>query len=96
MENLTAYITRLLKDSGADLVGIGDLRGLPAEIRQGLPVGISVAVAYPAEVIVGIAALPTQEYSDWYDTLNARLEEIVTLGEAKLIKMGYKAYAQTV
>jgi epoxyqueuosine reductase QueG len=60
-----------------------------------LPVGISVAVAYPAEVINGIGTLPTQEYSNWYDTLNTRLEDIVILGEAKLTDLGYIAYAQT-
>jgi epoxyqueuosine reductase QueG len=60
-----------------------------------LPIGISVAVVYPKEVIQGISELPTQEYHDWRDKLNERLDIIVTRGAEMLRSMGYKAVAQT-
>jgi len=80
---------------GADIVGFGDLGELPADVRGGLLVGISVAVVYPPEVIRGIAELPTQEYREWYDKLNERLDMIVRRGAELLRDMGYKAIAQT-
>lgn len=61
MNDLNQHITTELLQRGADIVGFGNLEELPNEIHEGLPVGISVAVAYPAAVIRGIAVLPTQE-----------------------------------
>jgi len=86
--------TELLR-LGADIVEFGDLGELPADVRDGLPFGISVAVVYPPEVIRGIAELPTQEYRLWYDRLNERLDMIVTRGAELLRDKGYKAIAQT-
>ena len=42
-------IEKLLRDMGAVLVGFADLRALPEEVRQGLPYGISFAVAVVAD-----------------------------------------------
>lgn len=92
---LTQHITKELLDNGADIVGVGDLTELPPEERKGLPYGISVAVRYPSKVIRGIAHLPTQEYCDWYNLLNERLDALVTLGAEKLRSLGYNACAQT-
>ena len=50
---------------------------------------------YPEGVIRGIAELPTQEYREWYDKLNERLDAIVTCGADMLRDMGYVAIAQT-
>lgn len=80
---------------GADLVGIGDLSGLPPSQRQGLPFGVSVAVKYPKEVIQGISELPTPEYKLWYDRLNQRLDELVIAGAAFLQDRGHHAVANT-
>ena len=57
MNDLTSQIKNELLCHGADLVGIGDLSELPPDVRENLPVGISVAVKYPADVIRGIADL---------------------------------------
>jgi len=95
MNNLTARIRTELKRLGADVVGFGALDGLPESVREGLPVGVSVAVIYPKEVIRGITDLPTQEYRNWYDKLNERLDSIVTLGAKTLQDTGYKAVAKT-
>ena len=92
---LTEHLEGELRRCGADLVGIGDLRELPPDVRGGLPVGICVAVKYPKEVIRGIAALPTPEYRDWYHRLNGRLDTLVTWGAQALQAFGYEAVAQT-
>lgn len=84
-----------LQHLGADIVGFGDLGELPEDVRDGLPVGISVAVVYPREVIRGISDLPTQEYHEWYDRLNVQLDTIVTRGAKLLQGLGYRAVAQT-
>ena len=80
---------------GADIIGFGDLSEIPYDKRSGMPVGISVAVAYPPEIIRGISVLPTQEYREWYDRLNERLDDIVTRGAEMIKDLGYQAIAQT-
>ncbi|MDR0905471.1 MAG: epoxyqueuosine reductase, partial [Oscillospiraceae bacterium] len=95
MSDLTDKIRAELTRLGADIIGFGDLRELPPEVRGNLPVGISVAVKYPADVIRGISALPTRDYCDWYDKLNERLDAIVTQGAELLQSLGYSAIAQT-
>ena len=95
MNELTSKIKNELLQLGTDIVGFGSLGELPDDVREGLPVGISIAVAYPPEVIRGIAELPTKEYREWYDRLNERLDLIVSRGAELLIEMGYKAIAQT-
>lgn len=93
--NLTLHIKTELLRLGADIVGFGNLDELPEDVREGLPVGISVAAAYPKEVIRGISDLPTQEYREWYDRLNEKLDAIVIQGASFLQEMGYKAVAQS-
>ena len=95
MNNLSEEMKAELLRFGADIAGFGDLSELPEELREGLPVGICVAVAYPGEVIRGIAELPTLEYREWYDKLNERLDMIVTRGAEALCEKGYRAIAQT-
>ena len=95
MNGLTSKIKYDLLRLGADIVGFGSLGELPDDVREGLPVGISIAIAYPPEVIRGISELPTQEYREWYDKLNERLDMIVSRGAESLSEMGYKAIAQT-
>jgi epoxyqueuosine reductase QueG len=57
--------------------------------------GSALPVVYPKEVIQGISELPTQEYRDWYDKLNEKLDIIVTHGAEMLRNMGYKAVDQS-
>lgn len=95
MNSLTKHIKDELTRHGADLVGVGDLTGLPDAVRNGLPIGICVAVKYPKEVICGITELPTQEYHNWYNMLNERLDSLVTFGAETLQRMGYEAIAKT-
>lgn len=95
MTNLTGFIKDELLCHGADLVGFGDLTELPLEKRCNMPVGISVAVRYPKEVIKGILELPTKEYYDQYNLLNKKLDMLVTLGAEALQMLGYEAIAQS-
>ena len=93
--DLTHQIKSRLSHLGADIVGFGDLRELPDDVREGLPVGICVGVAFPKNVIRGIAMLPTHEYCEWYNLLNERLDAIVKEGAVLLRDMGYTAIAKT-
>jgi len=95
MDNLTDFIKGEMVRHGADLVGFGDLTGLPPDIRENLPAGICVAVKYPGEVIRGIADLPTPEYRDYYNQLNRRLDTLVQLGAKALQAKGYAGVAMT-
>ncbi|MCI9452892.1 MAG: epoxyqueuosine reductase [Dorea sp.] len=92
---LTRELKELLRAEGADLAGVGDLTEVPENMRHGLSVGISVAVKYPKEIIRGISELPTQEYRNWYGSLNEQLDRIVTAGADFLTKKGYQAIAKT-
>ena len=95
MCSLTDALKEKLFYHGADLVGIGNLSELPTEVRNNMPIGICVAVRYPADVIRGIADLPTGEYNQWYNKLNQHLDELVTLGSEFLQTQGYVAIPQT-
>ena len=95
MTDLNSKIKAELLSLGANIVGFGSLDELPGETREDMPVGVSIAVVYPKEVILGISELPTLEYKEWYDRLNERLDMIVTCGAETLRNMGYKAVAKT-
>ena len=95
MNSIDEEIKSKLLHYGADIVGFGSLEQLPDNVREGLPIGIIVAIAYPKEVICGISQYPTQEYCDWYHKLNDKLDMLVTKGAALLRDKGYKAVAQS-
>ena len=95
MNGLSYELKKELLRLGADIVGYGNLEELPVNVREGLPVGVSIAVAYPPPVIRGIAELPTQDYREWYDRLNERLDMLVSFGADFLRANGYKAIAKT-
>jgi epoxyqueuosine reductase QueG len=95
MNTLNETLTAELTARGAEIVGFGSLTELPPETREGMPVGICVAVKYPESVIRGIAELPTAEYFDWYNRLNERLDALVTYGAELLRGLGHTAFAQT-
>lgn len=95
MENLTFQLKEELIRLGADLVGIGDITILPADVRINMTYGIAVAVAIDPNVINGIENGPTLEYYDSYNNLNIKLDEIVSLGAQYIQSLGYDAIAQT-
>lgn len=95
MNGLSKEVFDQLIQLGADIVGFGDLSELDHDLHDGFSVAISVAVAYPPEVIRGISELPTPEYGKWFDELNRKLKKIIVGGEAFLKEKGYDAKAQT-
>jgi epoxyqueuosine reductase len=84
-------LIRILTDHGAALVGFADLTVLSSEARQGLPRGVSIAVALGPVIVAGIAAGPTAAYHAEYNRANALLDDLARRGAAYLIERGYAA-----
>jgi len=80
-----------LRAQGASLVKFADLRGLPADVRDGLPFGISVGVALDPRIVAQISDGPTRDYSDLYDRVNALLDSIGRAAVELLARSGAKA-----
>ena len=89
---LTQELKDLLYEQGAALVGIGDMRQVEA---CPYPVGISVTIPLLVHITLDLQKAPTKEYYDMYYTLNRKLNEVVSAGEAFLVSRGYRAWAQT-
>lgn len=101
-----------LFEQGASLVGFAKVQGLyskcdmisptitDSENKQfeipEYPMGISIAVAIPKEVIKGITIQPTMEYYNTYISLNKQLDTLAEFCEQYIQSLGYRAYAQTV
>ena len=90
--NVTEELKQLLLDSGAKLVGVGDMSGVAG---CDYPVGVSVAIPLPKDLVEQLKTAPTEEYYHMYYALNKKLNEIVSAGEEFLKSKGYNAYAQT-
>ncbi|MDR1712613.1 MAG: 4Fe-4S dicluster domain-containing protein [Coriobacteriales bacterium] len=95
MSKLDELLCELLQEAGAVLVGFGDLHEVPSEDRLGLPFGVSVAIAYEPDTILGIADGPTQRYWQQYSELNERLDAMVIQAAEWLQDQGYQAVPQT-
>ena len=67
----------LLREKGAALMGVADLRGIVAGELQ---LGVSVAIPVPAEIVRDLQTAPTLAYLEAYAALNAQLNDIVTSG----------------
>jgi epoxyqueuosine reductase QueG len=93
--NITVQLEAELHRHGADLVGFGDLSDLPPEIRQGLPVGVSIALKFPKDIIRDIHYLPTKEYNDHNTSMNEKLNTLAELGTGFLHENGFAAFPQT-
>lgn len=89
---LKAGLLALLREQGAALCGVGDLRGC---VDDALTTGISVALPVPAGIVRDLRTAPTLEYNAAYHDLNARLNALVQAGAAYLTAHGYRAAAVT-
>jgi len=89
MHNLNGLLRDELLCHGADLVGFGNLSALPTEVREGLPVGVCIAVKYPKEEFV------SRYNHDCDNALRERLDALVTFGAKRLQSLGYRAVAKT-
>ena len=105
-------LKELLVQKGASLVGYGKIEGLYSKCDLSIPstvdsekeyfeipeypIGISIAVAIPKDIIKGISENPTMDYYNAYYDINQKLDCLANFCEEYLIKLGYSAYAQTV
>ena len=93
-----------LMDRGASLVGFAQIEGLynmdesasGAEPRPMPPMGVSIALAIPREVVLGIRERPTPAYENAYHILNDKLDALATYCAKALQQLGYFALPQTV
>lgn len=96
LNNLNTY----LKDNGASLVGFADIDGLynvnDGTAVKSYPRGVSIAVAIPRDIILGISQAPTMDYYHAYNSINAKLDSLAELCQKYLESLGHNAYAQTV
>lgn len=64
----------LLLSNGANMVGIADLHGIAPDVRDGFPIGISIAVALHPQIIFKIKNGPTKQYFAEYERANNLLD----------------------
>lgn len=104
-------LEQMLLKNGASMVGFAELKGLYAEVDRSVeqtveeekiravphyPAGISIALAYPKNIIRGIDKAPTMEYHDAYHELNRKLDELAVLCARYIEASGYHAHPQLV
>ena len=73
---LFAELERDLTVRGAAFLSCADLRQLPEEGRQGLPVGICIGVRLDPSIVAGITGGPTPEYAGEYLRANELLQSL--------------------
>lgn len=92
-DRLKESLFEVLKEAGAALCGAASLEGVPN--TDGFPVGVSVAVCLPPDVVRNLATAPTETYGKTYRDVNQCLDSIILAGEAFLRSQGYGAKAMT-
>ncbi|MDX1358969.1 MAG: epoxyqueuosine reductase, partial [Clostridia bacterium] len=80
---------------GADKVGFADLRKTPSGKRDGMPFGISIAVALDPKLVNDISNGPTVEYHYEYKRINDRLNDLAEKTAQCIKAKGFSAVAQT-
>ncbi len=91
---LMTRLADILTATGAAIVNAGDIRCLPAELRQSMPVGICVGVALQPQIIRGIVAGPTPAYYEEYVAVNDRVSALAHDAAVLLRDAGHTAFAQ--
>jgi epoxyqueuosine reductase len=93
MEDLNEGLEKHLLSRGASLVGFADLHEINPESRDGLPYGVSIAIALDPEAMSEIIEGPTKRYYEEYRRLNLLLDEMGQSTEDYLKAKGYNAVA---
>jgi len=88
---IAEQLGQLLTVRGAAIVACADLSPLPADVRGGLPRGVSIGVPLTPEIIAEIGKGPTVEYAGEYDRVNALLNELCEACAEFLIEAGHQA-----
>jgi epoxyqueuosine reductase len=95
MEDLNSRIKEQLLDKGASLVGFADLSEIPADKRNNMLYGISIAVALTPSIVRGIKDGPTKEYLEEYKRVNEKLDNLVKYAGFLINESGYEAVIKT-
>ena len=91
MDDATSDLRERILALGATLVGFADMEGvLEGELAR-WPRAISIALAFPDEVIEPIAKGPTLEYFEAYNHFNERLNEIAAQTVQFIRNLDYQA-----
>ncbi|WP_298522951.1 4Fe-4S double cluster binding domain-containing protein [uncultured Methanobrevibacter sp.] len=91
--NISIELRNYLLENCANEVGFADITSFTP--KNGLNNGIVFYMVYSKETIRNMENAPTKAYSQEYDSLNLRLDELAMKCEKFLMKNGYQAYAQT-
>jgi len=94
MPNLNDELTTFLKNRGASLVGFAGLKEIKPDARDGLPYGVSIAVALDPQIMSGIITGPNFAYHAEYKIVNALLDYLEQSAVHFLVKKGFKAKAR--
>ena len=91
MDETTSGLRQRILALGATLVGFADMEGVLEGEFACWPRAISIALAFPGEVISRIAKGPTLEYYRAYNQFNERLNEIAAQTVTLIHTLGYRA-----
>jgi len=92
MKNLKNEIFKILKESGAELMGVADLSDVS---ESPCPVGICYMMPVPKHIIKDLLAAPTKEYHRMYIDYNGKLNDMGEAAAKLLQERGYNAIANT-
>jgi len=81
----------LLGSHGADIIGFADLREIAPEIRDGLPFGVSIAIALNPQIVSEIQEGPTKQYYAEYERVNQLLDSLGRQAVRFLEERGHRA-----
>lgn len=90
---ISSRLSEALVAERASLVGYADLSGLPASVRQSLPLGISIAVALDPSIVATIRTGPNRRYYAEYLRANRDLARLGRAAANVLKEHGYRAVA---
>ncbi|MBS3943729.1 MAG: epoxyqueuosine reductase [Dethiobacter sp.] len=88
---MQSELSEILLREGASLVGFADLRGLPAQGRQGLDYGLSIAVTLDPQIINTISGGPNHPYHQEYKRANTLLANLSRRAADFLADQGFRA-----
>ena len=91
MSDATSVLRQRILALGATLVGFADMEGVLEGEFARWPRAISIALAFPDEVIDPVAEGPTPEYFRAYNRLNERLNDIAAQTARLIGALGYQA-----
>lgn len=109
---MNSIIEQMLIENGASMVGFAKIDDLYCNINLSeprsedsvtdyinvprYPIGISIVISYPRDIIKNITNTPTIDYYNAYHSLNSILDDLAIKCAEYIKEKGYHAYPQTV